>query len=71
MGNNTKIATYTILSFFAVLIVGLVMVLPLMWLWNYVMPPIFGLPEISYLQMLALYYIVQFLFRTNITVNKK
>lgn len=71
MENNTKIVTYTILSFFAVLIVGLVMVLPLMWLWNYVMPSIFGLPEISYLQMLALYYIVQFLFRTNITVNKK
>ena len=49
----------------AVLIIGL----PVMWLWNWLMPLIFGLTKISFLQALGLCLLGNMLFNTG-TSNK-
>ena len=57
-----------------ILIVGLTIVLcalPIMLLWNWLMPIIFGLPTISFWQALGLNLLTGLLFRTsNVKVNK-
>ena len=46
--------------------------LPVMWLWNYTMPDIFNLPEISFWQALALNVLCNCLFKsTNSSSNNK
>ena len=49
---------------------GALLAFPIMWMWDYVMPSVFGLPEITWLQSWALYVFCNLLFRTNVTVNK-
>lgn len=39
--------------------------LPVMWLWNWLMPTIFGLVKISWVQALGLSVLCGFLFRGN------
>ena len=51
--------------------IGLLLVWPLVWMWNFVMPDIFGLPEITYWQMFWLYCLIQILFKMNVTINNK
>jgi hypothetical protein len=51
--------------------VGLLFVWPLVWIWDFVMPDVFGLPEITYWQMFWLYCLIQILFKLNVTINNK
>lgn len=51
--------------------VAFLLVWPLVWMWNYVMPDIFGLPEITFWQMFWLYVLIQCLLKLNVTVNNK
>ncbi len=59
------------------LVIGLVVIwsallaLPVMWLWNWLMPVIFGLGEISFFQALGLNVLCSCLFKSNTTVNNK
>jgi hypothetical protein len=53
---------------FALLFSGLLLALPVMWLWNYTLPSIFQLPEIGYWQAFCLYYLCGLLFKT--TMNR-
>lgn len=46
---------------------GLLLSLPVMWLWNWLMPVIFGLTKITWLQSLGLLVLAGFLFKTNVT----
>ena len=39
-------------------ILGLLLVFPIMWLWNYLMPMVFGLPKLTYWQTYGLYLLV-------------
>jgi len=39
--------------------------LPTMFIWNYVMPNLFGLPEVTFLQALALNFLASILFKNN------
>lgn len=48
-----------------ILIVALVMGLPIMWLWNWLMPDIFGLIEIGFWQALGINIFSGILFRNN------
>ena len=50
------------------MVVGVVLLLtlPTMWLWNYVMPTVFGLPEISVWQTLVLLILAEIFFKKNI-----
>ena len=45
------------------IICTLILTLPVMWLWNWLMPIIFGLPEITFLQTLGLTILSSFLFK--------
>ena len=44
---------------------GMVLGFPVMWLWNYVCPELFGLPEIDFWKALGLYALTYFLFKTD------
>jgi hypothetical protein len=57
--------------FICALVIGLLLVWPLVWMWNFVMPDVFGLSEITYWQMFWMYCLIQILFKMNITVNNK
>lgn len=53
------------------LVVGLFVGLPVMLLWNGLVPEIFSLPEIGFLQAMGLVILCGFLFRANVSVTKK
>jgi hypothetical protein len=57
--------------FICALAIGLLLVWPLVWMWNFVMPDLFGVPTITYWQMFHLYLLIQCLFKLNVTVNHK
>ena len=44
---------------------------PLMWLWNWLMPYLFGLPEITFIQAIGLNILTNILFRPSITIKKQ
>ena len=44
---------------------------PLMWLWNWLMPYLFGLPEITFIQAIGLNILTSILFRPSITIKKQ
>lgn len=52
-------------------IVGILIGFLLAWfamlLWNITMPDVFGLPEITYKQMFALYLLIKILFGSNVS----
>lgn len=50
-------------TFFLGLIICLIMALPIMWLWNWLMPSIFGLREILWSEALGLDLLFYFLVR--------
>ena len=52
-------------------ILAIIIALPTMWLWNYLMPEIFGLTEIGFWQALCINLFCGILFKGNTTVNKK
>lgn len=52
-----------ILMLLAVVVISLLLCLPVMWLWNWLMPEIFGLKEISFWQSMGLMLLSGFLFK--------
>lgn len=50
--------------------VSALMSLPVMLLWDWLMPTIFGLPEITWFQAWGLLFLCGLLFKSHITVNK-
>ena len=52
-------------------IISVLFSLPVMWLWNGLMPSIFKLPEITFLQALGLNFLCGILFRSNYTLQSK
>lgn len=53
------------------LLSAILMGFPTMWLWNYVMPYVFGLTPITLYQAIALNFLSSILFKSNVTINKK
>lgn len=45
--------------------------LPCMWLWNYLMPELFGLQEIGYLQAVAMLLLSRLLFGSYTNTSSK
>jgi hypothetical protein len=64
-GFTTIIATLVLALFIA-----LVMSLPLMWLWDWLMPALFKLPEITLMQALGLNLLASILFKTTVETKK-
>ena len=57
----------------AILVIALaaaILGFPLMWLWNWLMPSIFGLTEITFWQALGLNALSAILFKSNVTTKK-
>jgi len=44
---------------------------PMMWLWNWLMPELFGLPTITFLQAIGLNVLTSIIFRPNVTIKKQ
>jgi hypothetical protein len=53
-----------------VIIVAFLLAFPTMWLWNYLMPVIFGLIKISFWQALAMNLLCGFLFKSTSSSSK-
>ena len=57
-----KVFVAILLAMLLIAIVGLFVALPVMLLWNAVVPAVFGLQAITYLQSYALYFLCYLLF---------
>ena len=69
--NNINDTIETILA--AILVIALIVLIlgfPLMWLWNWLMPTIFDLPEITFWQALGINLLSILLFKPSIKTNK-
>lgn len=56
-----------LIGFFLVVLVSVIIAFPIMWLWNWLMPVIFGLVEINVWQALGLSLLSSVLFKTYTT----
>lgn len=53
-----------------IFVVGLLIMFPTMWLWNWLMPVLFHLPTINIWQAWGLIILSNFLFKSSITTKK-
>jgi uncharacterized membrane protein len=53
-----------------VIVFSLLFALPVMWLWDWLMPTIFGLPEITLFQAWGLSALSGLLFKSNTSTSK-
>ena len=67
MGNKRDL----LIHFISALLACLIFALPFMWLWNWLMPMIFGLMKINYWQALGLQILCEFIFKTNKKIQEK
>ena len=67
---NLKAIGLVIAGVLVIACIGLVMVFPIYFLWNWLMPVIFGLPKITFLQSLGIWLLSSLLFRETIKVSK-
>jgi hypothetical protein len=51
-------------------IIAVIVGLPIKWLWNWIMPSLFGLPEISFWMALGIALLISILFGGVIKINK-
>lgn len=63
--------TRLLLFLMASVLISVLFSLPVMWLWNGLMPEIFKLPEISFLQAIGLNFLCSILFKSNYTAQSK
>lgn len=75
--NNSNIGCAAILAqwVIAILVAAVIIfifALPLMWLWNWLMPMLFGLQEINWIQSLGIMFLSSILFRGgSVSFNNK
>lgn len=67
---GTVVAT-VILGLALIVFISFLLALPVMLLWDAVIPAIFGLPEITWLQAWGLSLLCGLLFKSHITKNKE
>lgn len=60
-----RIMGWVILGLAAGVVLGLVLGLIVMWLWNWLMPTIFGLPKIGYWQAVGLFILCHMLLKSH------
>jgi hypothetical protein len=64
----TNLVTFIVALVF-VAIFALILAFPVMWLWNWIMPAVFGLIKITFWQALGINLLCGFLFRGTTTVK--
>lgn len=60
-----------VVSLFVLAISGLLITIPVYYLWNWLMPELFGLTKITFLQAYGLILLCSFLFKSNNNNNKE
>lgn len=65
-----EILTLILVGVVVLFLVAALMSLPVMLLWDWLMPTIFGLPEITWLQAWGLLFLCGLLFRSHTSVKK-
>lgn len=58
-------------TWIVVILVGFLLAWFAMLLWNITIPDVFGLPEVTYKQMFALYLLVKIIFGSNVSFKNK
>ena len=66
MEESIKIIGVIVLGLVIVVILALIMAFPTMWLWNWLIPDIFGLVKIDFWQALGINLLTGLLFRQSI-----
>jgi hypothetical protein len=59
-----------LIAILLVVVTAILLGFPLMWLWNWLMPTIFNLPEITFWQALGLNALATILFKQNTNTKK-
>lgn len=54
-----------------VILLSFVLCLPVMWIWNWIMPELFGLATVTWTQAWGLNLLCGLLFRAKVEVNNK
>ncbi len=67
MDSVVTMVVAVIMSLIIMVVLGLLIAFPIMWLWNGVVVAIFGLPAISWVQALGLYLLSGFLVKSTST----
>ena len=60
-----KIIGWVIFGVIAAVVVGFLLGLAVMYLWNWLMPELFGLPQITYWQAVGLFILCHLLFKSH------
>lgn len=59
-----------VIALAAMLIFGFLLAWPVVWIWNWMVPELFGLPLITYWQAYWLGVLLRLLFGTGVSVSK-
>lgn len=65
-----EVVTKILVAVGIALLTGLLMTLPVMWLWNWLMPKIFGLITINFWEALGLILLCSFLLKSSSSSSK-
>lgn len=71
MYNFLSIMGTIVVTLFVACALDLLAALPVMWLWNWLMPMLFGLPTITWLQAFGLNLLFSLLFPTSVKTSNK
>lgn len=53
------------------LLSSILLAFPTMWLWNWLMPDIFGLMKIDLYQAMGINFLTNILFKSNVTIKRE
>lgn len=68
---TTEILAVALGTIVASLLLGLLLVLPIMWLWNWLVPELFNGPTITFWQSAGLFVLCNMLLKSSISYNSK
>jgi len=66
VGNSVVLAAVAVVLSIAL---GVLWALPIMWIWDYIMPHLFGVPEITWFKAWLLYILCNILFKSHVKNN--
>lgn len=67
-GSEAAVGCFVAIVF--IFVAGLILALPVMWLWNWLMPHLFGLTTITWLEAWGLNILCGFLFKPTVKTTK-
>lgn len=68
---TTEILAVALGTIVASLLLGLLLVLPIMWLWNWLVPELFNGPTITFWQSAGLFVLCNMLLKSSTSYNSK